>query len=343
MRSKVELTEEEGKVLELIIRQKTSQQISTLTNIPLGTINGYRRRLRNKFGAKSNVHLIVLAVLEHRFYKLIGANKFKRQKITNRDRNILFLFLKGLSGQEIAAELRISERAVEYARQKFMLDNQNQGDVGFVKACIECGVLVILPVRFHFKEYFMLGEYINVYKLRKSDVRITIETNTINSTGFLYLDFENRFWFECTGDYKKEKKIVDSVATSLFLSGLSEKYIVDLLKSETVNIEESVENVRHDVDLISHEEFVEFYKTREQFKPIIDPAIVSNVLTAGQVILVELIAKRVPEREIYERMKSRKKYVDEHIKIILEMWSSMTILGVYTTFIHLNFLPRKKM
>jgi len=342
MRSKINLTEQEGKVLELIIRKKTSVQISQLTSIPLGTINGYRRRLKNKFGAKSNVHLIVLAILEHRFYKLLGVSNYKKLNLNSHDRNILFLFLKGLTGQEIASELQISERAVEYARQKFMLDTQNKGDVGFVRACIECGLLVVLPVRFHFKEFFMLGEYFNVYKLRKSDARIRIQSNTINPTGFLYLDFENRFWFECTGDYKKERKIVDSITTSLFLSGLSKKYILDLLQSKTVPIGEIVESVSHDVDLISHKEFVDFYKTRKQLKPVINPATVSNVLTAGQVVLIDLIGKGVPEREIYERMRSKKKYVDEHIKIILEMWSAKTILGVYMTFIHLNFIPRKK-
>ncbi len=343
MRSRIELTEKEDKVLGLIVQKKTTLQISKITQIPSGTINGYRRKIKEKFGAKSNLHLIVLAILQYRFYKLLGEIEFKKYQITERETKVLFHFLKGFSSQEIAASFRVSVRSVEYTRQKFLLDTRSHGDAGFVKSCLEIGLLTLLPVRFNFKEYFILGKNINIYKLKKADVKIPIYTKQMNPSGFVYLDFENRFVFECIGDYKNERKVAESISTALFLSGFSEENVGSQLSSTTVPIEEIVKSVAMNIDLTSHEEFVNFYKKRGQLVPILDHEAISNVLTAGQIILVDLIAKGKSQAEIYKQMRSNNEYIDEHINLILEMWNSTTILGVYITFIHLNFIPRKKL
>lgn len=334
----ISLSEKQRTILEHIVQGHSTTEINLQTGFTESSIKAIRRNLLELFNANSNIHLITLAILEADFFKILGRIRFKRIDIDSDTLDVVLLTLQGYKNREIIEALQFPKRKVEYLKAKYRKTLGIERDSDFVKKSIEAGLLVVFPVHYHFKDLEMFSTANKKYKIESDNVKIVWKSQDLNSTGFVYIDYLNRFCFLYRATFRDPKQMDHEFVLAMMLSDFDERAIQRNFISE-------FESVQVDLEL-----FGSFFRKKrmdrmlfnltssEKLKLNILPAPSPSFFTKGQIILVGYLVRGYTEEQILKAMKLHQETFKDQLDILFLHWNSHSLLGVYLTFLHLDYL-----
>lgn len=334
LRSNIILTKTEEYVLKSIVQGRTTIDIVQALKSSRGVINSVRASLKEKFGAKSDIHLIVLAILEKKYFLLLGDINYSPRELEDRERDTLILSLKGYTNPEIANEFGISRRTIVNVKTKLAI----AGKPGLVKRAIELGILIIFPVIYRMETIEVFGQETRVYKLNRRRVTQRLKFSNINHTGFIYVDYLNRFTFTQTSIFRSNELYMASLVTSVKLSGYDDLVIQNLIDSETESVQDALNRVNANINFIPLNEYLRCCILFKNIEINSRPAHYPSAFILGQRLILKYLAEGLTDEEVMRRTKMSKSVFKEQLKILKIVWSSNSILSIYVTFLHLNYL-----
>ncbi|MCR9170847.1 MAG: LuxR C-terminal-related transcriptional regulator [bacterium] len=339
LRCFAKMTVKEEKIALLILKDYSNKQIANITNSSIPTVKAARRSLIEKYRASSLIHLVVLICLEKKYYDILMLNsKPQKRQFDHRELEVTFLLLRGRLNDEIATDLNMTVKSVEYQRQKFRQNLNIAGTADFVRKCIQYGILVIMPVYFRMRSVQFDNVRVKTYPLLKHSVDTKIDLDNLNTAGFIYFDYLNRFTYNFLTQEDSLRKI-GACLTALRISDIPNRIIEEFFYSQQA-ISSSVLNSMSKV-LCENDPLFLVRKEIDQGRlklNINNNSIWPASYSLGQryVFLEDL--KGGPTDITLGRLNISKKDFERNVTLTRRIWGSHSNMGVLLTFLHLNYL-----
>lgn len=337
LRCFVILNKNEDAVLREILKGKSSKEVARKTLLSISNIKTIRRSLLSKFKANSTIHLIVLAILETKYFDILISNySLRKGFFSKQDLELVYLLLQGYGNDEIASKLNTSTRSIQYKRLKFRQSLLISDNANFVKKCIEFGILLVIPRNFLFQLKKIKSVQITTL-LPHEYLNNPFDLDLLNPSGFIYFDSLNRFQYTF---FNKEDgvRLVEAALKALTFSNVSrsfiEKSIVSsisvssalilamhkLLNEKSPNelMHKELENGRLKINIIQDTSWPETY-------------------SKGQPYLVRLSITKSSETKESEFIDLTIAELNRNLVLMSKIWSSESTMGVLITFLHLDY------
>ena len=222
-RSKIKLTEREHNVLVDLLNGLEMSEISNNRHLTKSNVNHTVTSLKRKFTAHSTIHLLVLSIMEKKYYDILTTNTSDHRsvKITEREVDVVKHVLQGRFTKEIAKLLGLSVRTIEGHRYEFSHKSSTKTSRDFINACLQNGILKLIPFEFEFIKSKLNSR--EIIELSRSACRFYPDelSAVTNEYGFIYFDFQNRFITKDSFNYFLYNNIrVHPFIFSLILSGI---------------------------------------------------------------------------------------------------------------------------
>jgi DNA-binding NarL/FixJ family response regulator len=194
-RARIVLSERQKQVLEDILLGMDLAEIAANRKMTKSNVSHVKSRLKQIFSAKSTVHLMVLAILDWQFYKmLVGqAKDHESSEITEKEVEIIKYVLNGFINKEISEPTNIPIRSIEFSRYEFNKKCNVSNNRDLINACIQNGILKILPFEFQGSTYDEKGRIKTSFSQAYKFFHFDRYSSVTNEYGFIYFDYQNRF------------------------------------------------------------------------------------------------------------------------------------------------------
>lgn len=194
-RARVHLSERDEMILLGLLQGWSIKKVSKRLVITESTVLNEQKKLQIVFGAKTTIHLLVLAILERKYYDQLwfsGTNHVS-DDLSEREVKVAVYLLQGYINKEIADMMNVSVRTVEFHRKNFYAKCHVGSYKDFILACIYNGILKITPFEYRMA-YQTSGERsLRTFKRSKAEFHVDFWFFTKHHHGFIYFDYQNRF------------------------------------------------------------------------------------------------------------------------------------------------------
>ncbi|MCR9171935.1 MAG: LuxR C-terminal-related transcriptional regulator [bacterium] len=192
-RARVSLSDRQTQVLVDILSGMDIAEIAIHRKMTKSNVSHVKSRLKQIFKAKSTIHLMVLAILEWRFYELVvnNAKNHVSSEISEKEVEIIKHVLNGSINKEIAEPTNITLRTIEFHRYEFNKKCKVSSNKDLINACLQNGILKVLPFEFYLSRSYenSILSFSRAYKYYHFDEY----SGVTNEFGFIYFDYQNRF------------------------------------------------------------------------------------------------------------------------------------------------------
>jgi len=340
LRCFVLLKAREDQVLRLILKDYGIEEISKKIDSSIPVVKKSRRILFEKFRARTVIHLIVIAILERKYFDvLIDQNSpNKKMHFDRAELEIAFLVLQGRMNDEISALTGLSIKSVEYKRLKLRQKLNANGHADFVRKCLQYGLLVMSPLKYCFKSTFVDNVKIKTNYVATNAIMTEQNYDNINDTGFLYLDYLNRFFYVYHTQEDCLRKTT-AMIIALCLSDFNAEYIKRAYYSRKCLSNSLIGSMIDSVKEYDTKLFVkeEIDKGNVKINTIKNAPWPENYSLGQRFILQQSLEGGVSDKTLIRLRMSRKAF-NQNVKRVRKMWGSPTDIGVLMTFLHLDYL-----
>mmetsp|Transcript_33202 Transcript_33202/g.43718 ORF Transcript_33202/g.43718 Transcript_33202/m.43718 type:complete len:346 (-) Transcript_33202:18-1055(-) len=193
-RSKVVLNSREHNVLVDLLKGMDVDTSQENLGISRTSLVHTRRRLREKFSAHSVIHLMVLAILEKKYYEIMSEGQsMYSEELNEREVYMAQQVLLGIRNKEIAELSYLSVRTIEDYRDSFNKKCGVKNSREFVKACLDNGILKLIPFQYRRSTFKDEGRTFKTFDQSLDCFYVAHEQKHVNQFGFVYFDYQNRF------------------------------------------------------------------------------------------------------------------------------------------------------
>jgi len=342
LRTHIELNRRETIVLKYLFQGLTSKQISKKTKIAIHFVNAARQLLLKKFQARTTIHLIAIASTDHANFLMLDVKVSRPySEIDATMTSIILLILQGFQHKEISNQLNLSVREVEYRRSKFVRVAAIQNPADFVKKCFEHGLFVTTPFCYHPSFKNVYGVRTKILSLEASNFPKCFNYSQLNHTGFLYLDFQNRFQYE----FNSSLNTTDSIRILVKLMHISDvprSAVATFVGLSTINWEHEF-NYDPFNNAVMRLEGLKHLVNSPHFRWNIQIAQSHTIQTMVQLVIIEYLVQKNTEDEVLKLLNISQSEFRQHIQKALESWHCKSLIGLLVTFVHLNFFASKNL
>ncbi|GAB5417598.1 MAG: hypothetical protein Crog4KO_25830 [Crocinitomicaceae bacterium] len=339
-RAKVLLSDRQEEVLCDLLSGYDIAQIAEVRGLTKSNVSHIKSRLKKTFNAKSTVHLMILAILERKYYQIITENSkdHRTDSISEKEVEILRYVLDGWLSKEIAEPTNLNVRTIEFHRYEFNKKCNVSNNKDFINACLQNGILKIIPFEFQISKTSIDGLVIDEISMAFENFHIDRSTKTINEHGFIYFDFQNRFrTFDSFASSLYNVFKVNPFVFSLILSGIPFpmiSHISELSEPYLMARQRTIE------DKIKEQGgYLKFYKLLEElnfYKPVITNVKMPRISRLSILLFVEGIEKCLSNKEKCEVTKLDIETIIRQEQILHKEFNCETRVALIAQTIHLG-------
>lgn len=333
-------TKREERVLLLILRDYSIEQIARITNSTTTTIKTVRRSLLRRYKAKNLIHLVVVTSLESKYYDvLVQSNQIKQKNFEQEELKLASMLLQGKQNEEIAGLLKTSVKSVEYKRAKFKRKLGIEGAADFVRKCIEYRILILTPIEYSLRKIKIGDSRVRTHSILPSSLTLKLDIDTFNPTGFIYFDYLNRFCYNGFVEDASFQKSVDLFLTALFLTDFPSTMVGNNFYSKNTIAPLFLRSMydvlfsKKPLELVEKEVNSKRMILFNDFKPVWP-----ITYSFGQRFLILKSLSQRPLNVLANELNLTENELQKNIEQIHQIWGSQSSLGVLVTFLHLNYL-----
>ncbi|GAB5417055.1 MAG: hypothetical protein Crog4KO_19210 [Crocinitomicaceae bacterium] len=235
---------------------------------------------------------MVLAILEKKYYEIIsqGSTNYS-EELSDREVYIAQKILLGIRNKEIAEFSYLSVRTIEDYRDSFNRKCGVKNSREFVKACLDNGILKLIPFEYRRSTFKDEGQTFNTFDQSPDCFYIAPEQKHVNQYGFVYFDYQNRFvTFELEHVPLYTYIQMSSLVFSLVLSEVPLEVIEEMTDLPPKFV--SARSREYERQIISRGGCLGYLKLLNEMKfyqPVIDQNELSDVLGFGKRVVLETI------------------------------------------------------
>lgn len=336
-RTTVKFTRVEDRVLKCVLQGYSSKEASLILEIPKNTLNSIRKNIFHKLGAKSPLHLVVLAILEYKYYKVINPEKSEQHKtdnLTAKEVEVAKLLLQGYLNKEVASILDIGIRTVEFHRENFKNKTQSHNYPDFVRACLQNGFLKLIPVKARKATIEGKGEPNNLESFH-APRNFSLQS----SHGWVYVDHRNRFIFNDFFDSPLRSYLqIDPLVTALHISGVSSFHISNLVNEEPVILEYQSKIIHEYARRVNYIYFLNKLVKLNVFEPVVSEIQLSRLFMLSRLLFIEHIAKSTSTADKLKILDLSENELREHENSVLQEFICRNEISLVVQAIHIGVL-----
>ncbi|MCR9171557.1 MAG: LuxR C-terminal-related transcriptional regulator [bacterium] len=332
-RSTLVLSQREHNVLIDLLKGLDVDESTEHLGISRTSVVHARRRLQRKFGAKSAAHMVVLAILEKKYFDVLNERLDRyNDELNAREVYIAQQILLGVRNKRIAEMSFLSVRTIEDYRESFYTKCRVNNICDFVKACLDNGILKMVPFEF---EVSMEG---GTFDTSTSRFQLMEKHGYTNPYGFVYFDYQNRFaTFESENVPLYSHINISPFTLSLILSDVPFQMIEKITGLPHAFIETRCKQIEQQV--IKYGGCMSFFLLLNKlnfFHPVIDPKKTVDISTLGKKVILDEIDKK-PKQFCNRRWKFSI-VNDRDRRFLKEQFNCTSDLTTIVQAIHLDML-----
>lgn len=336
-RTTVKLTRVEDRVLKCVLQGYSSKEASPILNMPKNTVNSIRKTIFHKLVARSVLHVIVLAILEYKYYEIINPEKGEHHitdDLTAKEIEVAKLLLQGYLNKEVASMLTIGIRTVEFHRENFKNKTQSQNYPDFVRACLQNGLLKLVPVKAR-QPTLERKDDSNGFESFHKPRNFTLQS----PQGFVYVDHRNRFMFHDFFDSPLRSYLqVDPLVTALVISGVPLAHVSNLVHEEHTIIEYQSKIIHEYARRSNYTDFLNKLVAFKVFEPVIAQVQIPRLFMLSRLLFIEHIAKSTPTADKMKILNLSEHELREHERSVLQEFKCRNEISLVAQAIHLGVL-----
>lgn len=339
-RARINLSERQTQVLLDILSGMDTSEIAANRRITKSNVSHVKSRLKQIFRAKSTVHLMVLAILDWQFYKVLvdDSKNHVSSEINEKEVEIVKHVLNGRINKEISEPTNITLRSIEFHRYEFNKKCNVSSNKDLINACLQNGILKILPFEFLPSKDEESGSRTKSSTQACKFFHFDKYSNVTNEFGFIYFDYQNRFvTFDSVESGLYTYFQVNPLIFSYTLSGVPNAIITHVSELSESFLQSRQNNI--EATVMRRGGFLNFYKLLKQlnfYQPVITELDLPQFSRLSILIFLEGIEKCLTDDQKVALTSFDSETIKEQEEILYREFNSATPMALIAQAIHLN-------
>lgn len=336
-RATIKLTRDEDRVLKCVLHGHSSKETSDILELPKNKVNSIRKSIFHKLGAKSVTHLVILAILEYKYYKIINpesSEKHRSNQLTSKEIEVAKLLLQGCLNKEVGDILSIGIRTVEFHRENFKRKTNSHNYPEFVSACLQNGLLKLIPIKSRTGKNDQ-----NDNSILYDSLHIPKNFTKQLEQGWVYIDNRNRFVFEDFPSAPLPSYLrVPPLLIALRISGVPPCLIASMLNEELAIVEHQL-RVLHEYAYRTNS--ISFLCKLHEFgvyKAVIQPREFPRLFALSRLLFIEHMAKSTSKRGKMNILGIDEAGLERHESSVMREFRCDNELAIVAQAVHIGVL-----